>query len=104
MVIVCAHVLSHRNDVRDIYKRTQQIFAGNEFFLVLLLMEQVVRIAESELAGEAQLFFSVDTSKEVRLMAENTLVHSSDLITENLTGNITDGELPNQLVATEQGQ
>ena len=65
-----------------------------------MLMEEVVHIPElesEELSGEAELVFSVDTSAELSLVAENTVlsVVVQDYNPENLTG-----ELPNQPVAT----
>ena len=63
-------------------------------------MEEVVHVPESELFGrEAEIVFSVDTSTEVSLIAENTVVPILDHNPENL-----DCELLNQPAATSTQQ
>ena len=76
----------------------------SNFSYTAKLMEEVVHIPElesEELSGEAELVFSVDTSAELSLVAENTVlsVVVQDYNPENLTG-----ELPNQPVATSTEQ
>lgn len=65
-------------------------------------MEEVVHVPESELFGrEAEIVFSVDTSTEVSLIAENTVVPI--LVRDHNPENL-DCELLNQPAATSTQQ
>ena len=67
------------------------------FFLLPMLMEEVVHVRESELFGEAELVFSVDTATELSRVAENTVV---PIVVQDNPENLTDCELPNQPATT----
>lgn len=65
-------------------------------------MEEIVHVPESELFGrEAEIVFSVDTSAEVSLIAENTVV---PILVQDHNPENLDCELLNQPAATVSTQ